>query len=305
MIKPWLIYTRTAGQFLAQAWRRDLVNQVNKTLPAGQTHIDSGVDCAHAVAQEQAALKVNPPVDSKTNAADEQVLGELRISADSLDLSAESNICQKLTASPTFLSILSRSEILQRIRRSRTSLSRSRHLHQGSPFSTTMEAMGYWAPVLTSTPYYAVVSGVTDLSTKQNWTQLLNTGIGDIALYYKSLAFGLEGGYGQTVQIVQQNVCKNTISGTITAQQCAMAMLGKPNPKNSWIAAGTLQLAPLAFLAQGTALRPGAQIQFSYSAPTSGGHSSEIALPLYLLPSISKVSFVVVSNLPGIGIPIQ
>jgi hypothetical protein len=142
---------------------------------------------------------------------------------------------------------------------------------------------------LTSTPYYAV----TNLSTKQNWTQLLNTGVGDIALYYKSLAFGLEGGYGQTVQITQQNVCNNTTSGTVTAQQCNMAMLGKPNPTNSWIAASTFQLAPLPFISKGTPLRPGAQIQFSYSAPSPGGHSSEIAVPFYLLPSVSKVSLVV------------
>jgi hypothetical protein len=117
--------------------------------------------------------------------------------------------------------------------------------------------------------------------------------VADIALYYKSLVFGVEGGYGQTVQIVQQNVCNNTSSGTVTAQQCNMAMVGKPNPKNSWIASSALQVAPIPFLSKGAGLSSGAQIQFSYTAPTSGGHSSEIAVPLYLSPSAKQMSFVV------------
>ncbi len=39
-------------------------------------------------------------------------------------------------------------------------------------------------------------------------------------------------------------------------------------------------------------MNPGVQIVFSYVAPTSGGHSSEIAVPFYLAPTTSPMKFV-------------
>lgn len=147
-----------------------------------------------------------------------------------------------------------------------------------------------WTPVLTSTSYRPVTNGVADLSNKQNWTQLLNSGVGDLAIYYGSLAVGVEGGYGKTVDIKTQNVCNNTVSGTFTAQQCSMAMLGKPSPKNSWLASTTLQIAPLPIFHKAAPLTTGTQVRFNYAAPTAGGHSSELAVPVYLSPSTTQMS---------------
>ena len=94
------------------------------------------------------------------------------------------------------------------------------------------------------------------------------------------------------MQIVQQNVCNNTTSERYRAE-VQHGDGRQAGPKNSWIASSTLQVVPLPFLAKGTGLTTGAQIQFSYTVPTSGGHSSEIAVPLYLSPSTKQVSYVV------------
>jgi hypothetical protein len=49
---------------------------------------------------------------------------------------------------------------------------------------------------------------------------------------------------------------------------------------------------PLPALGAGALFSPGAQIVFSYVAPTSGGHSSELAVPFYLAPSAAPMKFV-------------
>src|ERR1019366_716440 len=122
-----------------------------------------------------------------------------------------------------------------------------------------------WAPTLSSASYRPVTNGVADLSSKQNWTKLLNSGVGDIALYDGRLAFGVEGGYGQTVQIETQNICNNTTSGTYVAQQCDMAMVGIPKPSNSWLLSSVLQVTPLPVLGKSATIVPGAQVQYSYN----------------------------------------
>lgn len=300
-IRPWLMFTETAADFLEQAWCRDLVNQVNKTLPApGQITIPSRVSCVDAVAVEKKALDAYPPVDgtgkvdAKTQAADQLVLLDLGNVATAMTPLVVEGICKNFQKSdPDFFQFCPGQKSYKDYADQQKAYPGLDTYTKGAPSAFQWKLWGSWVPVLTSTPYYAVANGVADLSTKQNWTQLLSTGVGDIALYYKSLVFGVEVGYGQTVQIVQQNVCNNTTSGTVTAQKCSMAMVGKPDPKNSWIASSTLQVVPLPFLAKGTGLTTGAQIQFSYTAPISGGHSSEIAVPLYLSPSTKQVSFVV------------
>ena len=72
-----------------------------------------------------------------------------------------------------------------------------------------------------------------------------------------------------------------------------MAMIGKPNPTNAWMASSALQFYPIAVLGKGTLFNPGVQVNFSYVAPTTGGHSSELAFPFYVAPSASPMKFVV------------
>jgi hypothetical protein len=300
-VKPWLVFTRTAATFMEQAWCRDEVNMVNKTLPtAGRISIPSRVSCADAVAMEEKALDANPPkdgtgkIDTKTQSSDQLILVDLGNVANVMTPTVVKSVCDNHQKSdPDFYQICPGQKSYKEYADQVRAYPGLDTFTTEAPSAFQWKVWGSWSPVLTSTPYYAVASGVADLSKKLNWTQLLNTGVGDVALYYKSLAFGLEGGFGQTVQIVQQNVCKNTVSGSVTAQQCNMAMVGKPTPKDSWIAASTLQVAPLPFITKGTGLSTGAQVQFSYTAPTSGGHSSEIALPLYVSPSAKQVSLVV------------
>jgi hypothetical protein len=300
-VRPWLVFTQTAADFLEQAWCRDLVNQVNNTLPAaGQITIPSRVLCADAVAMEKKALDAYPPedgtgkVDAKAQAADQLVLVDLGNVAKAMTPPVVENICKNFEKSaPDFFQFCPGQKSHKEWADQQKAYPGLDTYTKEAPSAFQWKIWGSWAPVLSSTPYYAVTNGVADLSKKLNWTQLLNTAVADTALYYRSIAFGVEGGFGQTVQIVQQNVCKNTTSGSVTAQQCSMAMVGKPNPKDSWIASSTLQVAPLPFLTKGTGLSTGAQIQFSYTAPTSGGHSSEIAVPLFVSPSAKQVSFVV------------
>ena len=300
-IRPWKVFTETAADFLEQAWCRDLVNHVNGTLPsAGQITIPSRVLCVDALAMEKKALDASPPedgtgkVDAKTQATDQLVLLDLGNVANAMTPTVVQNICNNFQKDATdFFQFCPGQKSYKEYADQQNAYPGLDTYTKGTPSAFQWKMWGSWAPVLSSTPYYAVSNGAADLSNKLNWTQLLNTGVGDIALYYRSLAFGVEGGFGQTVQIVQQNVCKNTTSGNVTAQQCSMAMVGKPNPKDSWLASSTLQVAPLPFLTKGTGLSTGAQIQFTYTAPTSGGHASEIAVPLYLSPSAKQMSFVV------------
>jgi hypothetical protein len=71
-----------------------------------------------------------------------------------------------------------------------------------------------------------------------------------------------------------------------------MAMIGKPNLTNAWMGSSALQFYPIPVLGKGTLFNPGLQVNFSYVAPTTGGHSSELALPFYLAPSASPMKFV-------------
>jgi hypothetical protein len=94
------------------------------------------------------------------------------------------------------------------------------------------------------------------------------------------------------VAVQTQNICNTTTSGTYTAQQCDIAMVGEPTPTDAWLGSATLDVYPLPALGAGALFSPGAQIVFSYVAPTSGGHSSELAVPFYLAPSAAPMKFV-------------
>jgi hypothetical protein len=302
------IYTATAGEVIVQAWCRDIVGQVNKSLPdAGQIKIDSPVHCQDAVELELNALKATPPIDDSGKvdavavAFDQKILASVAAVADNQkaddQVLALSAVCNQLgkdkNASAYVPYCPGGKSYKSTVDQASTAYPGLESLIKGAPSEFEWKVWATWAPVLTSTPYRPVVNGVANLSDKLNWTKLLNTGVGDIALYYGSLALGLEGGYGKTVQIKDQNVCNNTTSGTYTAQQCSMAMVGEPVPKNSWVSSTTLQVAPLPLFGKGAAISSVAQVLFGYVAPVAGGHSSELAAPLYVSPSVSRMSFVV------------
>ena len=302
------VFTRTAGEFLTQAWCRDEVSEVNKTLPAaGQIKIAGATDCKDAVAMEQDALKATPPVDQDGNVvpatqkADQQLLKAL---ADAVQARANNqenlgpldrqNVCKSLKDNKNFYHFCPDSGDPQKMETDQEEKYPGLDTYtKDAPSKFQWKIWGSWAPTLTSTSYRNVNNGVADLADKQNWTKLLNSGVGDVAFYYGRLALGLEGGFGETVDIKAQNICNNTMSGTYTAQQCSMAMVGKPMPKNTWLGSGTLQVAPLPIFEKMASLSSGAQIIYSYAAPTSGGHSSELAIPLYLSPSATQMSFVI------------
>jgi len=301
------VFTRTAGEFLTQAWCRDEVNEVNKTLPAiGQIKIPTSTDCKDAVSLEQDALKATPPVDqdgkvvTATQTADQHILQALakavETPADKVSLGPldRQNVCNTVKDNKSFFQFCPDSTNPQ------PGLTDQEKKYPGldtftkdAPGKFQFKIWGSWAPTLTSTPYRNVTDGVPDLADKQNWTRLLNSGVGDVALYYGPWALGLEGGFGETVDIKAQNICKNIVSGTYTAQQCSMAMVGKPMPQSTWLASGTLQLSPLPIFGSMASLSSGAQVIYSYAAPTSGGHSSELAIPLYLSPAVTQMSFVI------------
>jgi len=294
------VYTATSGEFRVQAWCRDEVNQVNNTLPGvGQIKINSSTSCKDAVVVEQQALKATPPVDdngkpdSKTQAFDQQVLASLGTVTANSDPTVRQNICKTFKDNKDFYQYCDDSGKPQKsVEDEHTAYPGLDTYTKEAPSAFQWKIWGNWTPVLTSTPYRPVVDGVANLSDKLNWTKLLNTGVGNVALYYRSLTFGVEGGFGQTVQIKQQNVCLTTTSGSYSAQQCSMAMVGQPVPKNSWISSTALQISPLPIFGKSAALSSGAQAVFSYTAPTSGGHSSELAVPFYISPSATRMSFV-------------
>jgi hypothetical protein len=300
-IKNRPVFTRTAGEFRLQAWCRDLLGVIDKGLPpAGAAHIAANVTCKDAIELEKNAVNASPPVDpitgkldEKTTSADDFVLSQLALTVDNLTPIKQLTLCETLKSLPAFYAMCPGSDSYKSAELEHDAYPGLDTYTKEVPGKLQWKLWGSWAPTLTSVAYRPVTAGVADLSDKQNWTKLLNTGVGDFALYYGSLAFGVEGGYGQTVQIKTQNVCNNTTSGTYTAQQCDMAMLGKPNPTNAWMASTTLQLTPLPLLGKGAVISTGAQVVYSYLAPASGGHSSELALPFYLAPSASPMSFVV------------
>jgi hypothetical protein len=103
----------------------------------------------------------------------------------------------------------------------------------------------------------------------------------------------MEGGYGETVKIQTQNLCNTITSGTISAQQCDPVMVGTPQPRKTWLASSALALNPLPLFSNSALFSPGTQLNFSYEAlKGGGGHKSQLAIPFYLAPSSSALSFV-------------
>jgi hypothetical protein len=301
------VYTGHAADFLLQAWCRDMVTGVDKSLRANRTPpvdqvaiIPADATCRNAVDLEQKALETTPPVNpsgqpddnaAKTNTL---VLKQLDRIADNLTPVNQTTACLALKDAGAFWDLCPDSgkkiKTLSDQQKAYPDINKSVTVSAPSEFQAKLWAS--WAPTLNSASYRPVTNGVADLSNKQNWTKLLNVGLGDIALYYGPVAFGVEGGYGQTVQIKTQNICNNTTSATYIAQQCDTAMVGMPQPSNSWLLSSVLQVTPLPVLGRGATIVPAAQVQYSYVAPLSGGHSSELALPIYLAPALSPMSFV-------------
>ena len=286
------LYTATGGDFLREAWCRDWVNVVNKTLGPAAASVAPNANCADAVKKVGAALEKSPPKDGKTATLDKQVISALGPIASTVKMDEQAAACDSLKDQAAFFQFCPAklAKSVEEQRKNYPALYSEMVLGQPSPFQ--WKAWGSWAPTLTSVDYRAVLAGVPDLADKHQWTHLLNTVLGDVALYYGKLSFGVEGGFGQTVQVKTQNVCNTTTSGTYTAQQCDMAMIGQPNPKNSWMGSGTLELNPLPVLGKGSLLSPGIQAVYSYVAPSSGGHSSELAVPFYLAPNVAPMKFV-------------
>jgi len=292
------IYTSTGGDFLRQAWCRDLVNVVNKTLGPNAASVLPNANCADAVKQVGDALKKSPPKDDDTKGGtntrdlDNKVISLLGPIASTVKMDEQAAVCNSLKDQAAFYQFCPAKlyKSVEEQRRNYPVLYSQIVFGQPSPFQ--WKAWGSWAPTLNSVDYRAVQGGVPDLADKHQWIHLLNTVLGDVALYHGKFAFGVEGGFGQTVQVKTQNVCNNTTSGTYTAQLCDMAMVGQPNPKNAWTGSSTLELYPLPVLGKGSLVSPGIQVVYSYVAPTSGGHSSELAVPFYLAPSISPMKFV-------------
>ena len=304
-IKLRTAYTRTAGEFLLQAWCRDLVTNVDKSLAANRqpnvesvAHVPADASCREAVDLEKGALAASPPIDasqqpdSKAKALDTLILQQLDNIANNLTPVTQLNACGALKDTGPSYDLCPDSGKKQKSLTDQEKAYPKIAVAVEAPSKFQWKTWASWAPTLNSTPYRPVTDGVADLANKQNWTKLLNSGVGDVALYYGSLALGVEAGYGQTVQIKTQNVCNNTTSGTYVAQQCDMAMLGVPKPSNSWLLSGVLQVTPLPLLGKGATIVPGAQVQYSYTAPESGGHYSELAVPIYLAPSLNPMSFV-------------
>jgi hypothetical protein len=296
-------YTHWAADFLLQAWCRDMVTAVDKTLAVNRdvTHvadIPPDASCRTAVDLEQKTLAKSPPVDPagkpddgavKTDAL---VLKQLDAIADNPTPANQMTACRALKDTKPFYDLCPDSGKPIKGLTDQVQAYPKIDLPLHAPSKLQAKLWASWAPTLNSTSYRPVTNGVADLSSTQNWTKLLNSGVGDIALYYGPLAFGVEGGYGQTVQIKTQNICNNTTSGTYVAQQCDIAMVGIPKPSNSWLFSSVLQVTPLPLLGKGATIVPGAQVMYSYTAPQSGGHSSELAVAIYLAPSLNPMSFV-------------
>jgi len=101
-IKERPIYTATGGDFLRQAWCRDLLAVVNRTLLTGAASIPKGADCEVAVGLIKSALKASPPTEDKTAALDKQVVGQLDAIASTLTMDQQSAECSSLKDQPTF-----------------------------------------------------------------------------------------------------------------------------------------------------------------------------------------------------------
>jgi len=164
---------------------------------------------------------------------------------------------------------------------------------------TSLPALYYklslnWSPSLVSTDYRSVTNSVPNLATTEHWSSLLNALALDGSLYYKAWSFGLEGAYGKTVDIKQQNVCKTQTNGAYTAQQCENAMIGRPEPINTASATAALSFTPTASSAVTRLFRPGVELLGYFEHPSEGGgHKAELSLPLYLAPIASPLKAVI------------
>lgn len=286
------LYTATGGDFVRQAWCRDLLGAINKTLGHGSASVPRDADCAAAVSQVRAALAKSPPADHNAAALDQKVVAMLDSMGTTVTMDQQLAACNALKDQAALYQFCPAklAKSVEEQRRNYPELYSRMVLGQPSPFQ--WKAWASWGPTLTSVDYRSVQSGVADLATKLQWTRLLNSALGDVALYYGKFALGVEGGYGQTVAVRTQNVCSTTPSGAYAAQQCDVAMIGQPSPTDAWLGSATLDVYPLPGAGDVTFFNPGAQIVFSYVAPTTGGHASEIAVPFYLAPSAAPMKLV-------------
>lgn len=316
LIKLRLDWHHTGGIFYLHGWCLDMIEVIGKGMPEGHApNLKTMKSCGDAVTAASTALTQFPPqdingqVDKSSLDLDNAVLKGLTDVAKSLDdatnaqtidnfskaeISAgtsQIHLCTALTNAKGFSDVCSKQPSVNDEQKKYPALDQAIPV-KGAPGPVQWKAWASWAPTVSSSEYRPLVNGVYDLSNKQYWTKLLNAGVGDIALYYKRYALGLEGGYGQTVKIIPQNVCNNTTNGTYTAQQCDMAMLGEPKPVSAWLISAALQVTPIPIFGNGVPLSPGLEATFSYTAPRSGGHSSELAFPIFLAPSTSPLSFV-------------
>lgn len=308
-IRKWLGYTASAGLIVREAMCRDLLDPVNKSL-AHPVDIPDDAVCTTALDVVKSIYAKAPPSDAAAKKADDLILDQLTDKVNRL-MTEEQQVPDKVPDP-----ILAENEMCQAFEKTLGKDSAAYKLCPGSggtihspedikkkypalytliapPKPFQWKVWGSWAPTVTSVDYRASSNGVTDLADKHQWTQLLNSGLGDIALYEGRFALGLEGGFGQTVQVTTQNVCNTMTSGTYTSQSCDMAMIGKPNPTNAWMASSALQVYPIPVLGKNTQFNPGLQVNLSYVAPTTGGHSSELSIPFYLAPSAKPMTFVV------------
>jgi hypothetical protein len=233
-IRKWAGYTASAGLLERQALCRDLLNIVNKSLK-GPASVRADADCPTALGVVQTAYDAAPPGDAPTKKLDDLILKELHDKVGRLTkatpqapaggddaTNAEQEMCdafkQESANSAAFKLCPDSGANLKSPEDVKKTYPALYSLLTAEPGEFQWKAWASWAPTLTSVDYRAVTNGVADLADKLQWTQLLNTGLGDVALYYGKLAFGLEGGFGQTVKVTTQNVCNTTTSVTYTSQ---------------------------------------------------------------------------------------
>jgi hypothetical protein len=297
-IKMWQEYTGTGGAFIGQAWCRDIAGAINRTLRAPAT-IPAAASCKDAVGLVKLALHDTPPVDNsghidvKAQDLDQKVLDQLDMVSSTITIPERTAVCNLVKDVESFYLFCPASGKPQKSVEDQHKVYPALYnIVTGQPSAFQWKVSGSWAPTMTSVAYRSVNNGVPDLADPQQWTHLLNTGVIDLALYRGRIAFGVEGGFGKTVNIKTQNICNTLTSGTFTAQQCDTAMVGRPNPSNSWTSSSALAVNPLPLFSSGTLFNPGAEVTFSYEVPTKGGHKSELAIPFYLAPSSSPMAFV-------------
>jgi hypothetical protein len=290
------LYTAAAGKLKAEVW---CINVAAKLAGFNISQFDAAqlTSCRPIVERAIAVVQALPSgADPKTTATTLALLQELQQGL--ADESAiEDAVCNKLkTASTAAYSACPDSgavdisvEDLGRI---------YSNIYARIVRPTALPALYYkisfnYSPSLVSTDYRAVTNGVANLATNSHWSSLLNAFAVDGSLYYKAWSFGLEAAYGKTVNIVEQNVCNTTTSGTFTAQQCKNAMIGKPNPANTASATGAISFTPASNAAATRLFRPGLELVAYFEHPDSGGHKTQLSLPLYMAPISAPLKFVI------------